>query len=95
MTIDIGKVFHAILGINWRTNGAAVASLLTALGLLVHDAAVGQWPNHDEQAAIGIALTNVWGFFVAKDKNVTGGTVSNVDGTVAKPVSMIEGGRVV
>lgn len=94
MTIDLGKVAHDILGINWRTNAAAIMPIFTAVGIVTHDIAIGQWPSHEEEAAIFFAINVAYGFFVAKDKNVTGGTVSNVDGTVAKPVSLIEEGKV-
>jgi len=95
MTIDLGKIFRSILGINWRTNAGSILPIVTALPLVVKAISTSTWPDREDEAVISLAISGAWTALMAKDKNVTGGTVSNVDGTVAKPVSLIEGGKVV
>ena len=92
MTIDFGSVFKDIIGINWRTTAAAVLPLLTSLDLAVGAIAKGEMPAGHDLAVIASLFSIAWGLISAKDKNVTGGTVSNVDGSTAKPVSLIESG---
>lgn len=65
-----------ILGVNWRTN---LAGVLTSVGTLI---AVGAGAlngtlhlDTETLAAVGTALSVIYGFFVAKDNVVTGGTV--------------------
>lgn len=93
--MSIGAIMKPLLGINWRTSVGAIVPILTAI-TLISKAIIGrEWPDNEHMAIITSALSLAWTSIFAKDKDVTGGTVSNVDGTVAKPVSLIEGGKVV
>lgn len=73
--------------INWKTTLGGFAAILSGTG-----AAINAFTSGDTAtlyAAIPGILAGI-GLIAAKDKNVTGGTVSAVDGTiVARPVSSI------
>ena len=73
--------------LNWKTSLGGFAAILSGTG-----AAINALTNGDTAtlyAAIPGILAGV-GLIAAKDKNVSGGTISAIDGTDrAKPVSMI------
>lgn len=75
-----------ILGTNWRTNSAAV---LTSVGTIITIGAAALNGNlhldTETVAAVGTALSVIWGFFAAKDSNVTGGTVSQTNPYLPTP----------
>jgi hypothetical protein len=77
------KIFQWLLGINWRTTLGALAPLLTSIGIIATDIGKGEWPSHQDEAVVFSFLSIGWGLIMAKDRVVTGGSVSNVDGTVA------------
>ena len=63
-----------LLGKNWKTNAAGIGGLLTGVGTLVGMFSTGKMDMTAITAALnGIVLS--LGMFVAKDSNVTGGTV--------------------
>jgi len=96
MVIDLSAIPKFLLGINWRTTAGAIVPILTALPLIAKAISSGTWPDTQDMTIIGTALSLAWTAIFAKDKNVTGGSVSNVDGTSAgAPVSAIHGGEVV
>jgi hypothetical protein len=90
MTIDFSALPKFVLGINWQTTAAAIAPLFTSISLVVTAISKGEWPSHEDEAVIFSFLSIAWGFIRAKDRNVTGGSVSNVDGSKSpETVSMI------
>ncbi len=96
MVIDLSAIMKTILGINWRTTAAAIAPAVTSLGLIDKAIGDGQWPNSTDMAVIASFISMAWGLLMAKDRVVTGGSVSNVDGSSAgATVSAIHGGEVV
>lgn len=95
MVIDVSAIMKGILGINWRTTAGAIVPILTALPLIAKAFSSGTWPDTQDMTIIGTALSLAWTAIFAKDKNVTGGSVSNVDGSsAAATVSVIHGGEV-
>jgi hypothetical protein len=95
MVVDSSAIMKSLLGINWRTTASAILPMLTSITMAVGAISRGEWPTSNDLAVIASLFSIGYGLIVAKDRNVTGGTVSNVDGTVARPVSLIEGGHVV
>ena len=73
--------------INWKTTASGVAAIFGALADLAHAYGTGTMPHFEADfTALSIGI----GLICAKDQNVTGGSVSNVDGaTRADPVSII------
>lgn len=68
--------------INWKTALGGIVSAAGAIG--------SAYPQFNPYAQIVIAIGSAFMGLSAKDSNVTGGTVSNVDGsTSAVPVSLI------
>jgi len=96
MVIDISAIMKGVLGINWRTTMGSIVPVLTALTLIATAIANGEWPDKEHMAIITSAMSLAWTAVFAKDRQVTGGSVSNVDGTSAgATVSAIHGGEVV
>jgi len=94
MVIDSGAIIKDVLGINWRTTASAILPLLTSLTMIVTAISNGEWPTGHDLAVLASLVSIGYGLVAAKDKRVTGGTVSNVDGTTASaPVSLIAGGK--
>jgi len=73
--------------INWKTTASGIASILGALADLAHAYGTGTMPHFEADfTALSIGI----GLICAKDQNVTGGSVSNVDGATREaPVSII------
>lgn len=95
MSTDIVPILHKILGINWRTTIGAIVPLLSALLIVATAIKNGKLPTTDELYVVGGALSLAWTAIFAKDKNVTGGQISNVDGTSAPaPVSIVKASEV-
>lgn len=91
MTIDFGALPRFLLGINWRTTAGSIVPILTSGTLIAKAVSSGQWPSNEEMAIIGSALSLAWTAIFAKDKTVTGGTISNVTGAVTPiPVSLVD-----
>lgn len=83
-----------MLGItNWQTTAMGIAAILTSAGAIFHAAGTGDWTT--ALSALPGILGGL-GLVAAKDKNVTGGSVSNVTGltAVAGPVSLVDDGAV-
>jgi hypothetical protein len=80
-----------MLGVtNWRTSAAAIAPLFISIGMILSALGKRQMPDQHDMEVIGGMLSAAIGLIAAKDKNVTGGSVSNVDGNkLPSPVSII------
>jgi hypothetical protein len=95
MNTDITPLVRKLLGINWRTTIGAFIPLLSALLIVATAISKGQLPTTDELYVVGGAISLAWTAFQAKDRNVTGGQISNVDGSeAAAPVSIVKAGGV-
>jgi tryptophan-rich sensory protein len=91
MTTDIMPVVRKVLGINWRTTIGAFIPLLSALLIVATAIKNGELPTTDQLYVVGGALSLAWTAVFAKDRSVTGGSISNVTGDVAaKPVSIVD-----
>lgn len=89
-TITQTQGMQAMLGTNWITTlfgSGSIASVVATLGV---DAYYKQMPDAQTMSILGGLLSTGFGLIKAKDGNVTGGTVSAIDGTkVVSPVSLI------
>ena len=86
----IPKAAKFVLGVNWRTTVGGLSAMFSSLALVSSSIGRGEWPEMRDLAIIGVGLSTAWVGIFGKDKAVTGGTVSNIDGTtVAAPVSLI------
>jgi hypothetical protein len=73
--------------INYKTTSFGLAAIFGALADLMHGAATGTAPNWSADFS---ALVTGIGLIMAKDHNVTGGTISNVTGKPGVPISLID-----
>lgn len=95
MNTDITPLIRKLLGINWRTTAGAIIPILTALTIVATAISKGELPSTDQLYVVGGAISLAWTAVFAKDKNVTGGQISNVDGSeAAAPVSIVKAGGV-
>lgn len=95
MNTDITPLVRKLLGINWRTTIGAFIPLLSALLIVATAVSKGELPSTDQLYVVGGAISLAWTAIFAKDKAVTGGSISNVDGSeVAVSVSNIKSGVV-
>jgi len=91
MNTDITPLVQKLLGINWRTTAGAIIPMLTALTIVATAISKGELPTTDQLYVVGGAISLAWTAIFAKDKNVTGGQVSNVTGeTAVRPVSLAD-----
>jgi hypothetical protein len=79
-----------VLGPNWITSVFGTGSIAGAVATVVFDIVNKQTPDAASISLIFSSLMAGFGLIQAKDKNVTGGTISNVTGAVGKPVSLVE-----
>ena len=76
---------------SWITSIFGSGSIAGAFISIAFDIYNKQMPSSAELAVLGSALSAGVGLIQAKDKNVTGGTISAATGaTTAKPVSLID-----
>jgi lysozyme family protein len=69
------KKVKEMLGTNWKTNTAGIATLFGAASAILTSIGKGQIPDPTELSIIISAITTGVGLLAAKDKNVTGGDV--------------------
>jgi hypothetical protein len=91
MNTDITPLVRKLLGINWRTTIGAFIPLLSALLIVATAISKGELPSTDQLYVVGGAISLAWTAIFAKDRAVTGGSISNVTGeTAVKPISLVD-----
>lgn len=60
---------------NWQTTVSGIPALITAVYAVYHAFKTGEAPSKENWEIIGASVSTVWLAIVAKDKNVTGGTI--------------------
>ena len=79
-----------MLGTSWITSLFGTGSIAGAIATVAIDIANKQMPDAASMSLIFSSAMAGMGLLQAKDKNVTGGTVSAITGTIGKPVSLID-----
>jgi hypothetical protein len=74
-----------MFGPNWQTTLAGIVAALAGAAKVIP----ALQPYADILTSVGLVAAGIVGV-AAKDKNVTGGTISNVTGAVGKPVSLVD-----
>jgi Phage tail lysozyme len=78
---------QTVFGTNWMTTIGGIGAILTAAGAGFHALSTGDMAS--AYGSISGIVAGI-GLLMAKDHNVTGGTVSNVTGAVGLPVSLVD-----
>ncbi len=79
--------------INWRTTASAIPAAITAATTIYTALKSGQMPDPEDWKLLGASISPVLIGLMAKDSQVTGGTISAVDGLkkVSQPISVVDG----
>jgi hypothetical protein len=73
-----------MLGTNWKTTLSGIGTILAALGTAAHGFSVGNMA--EVYGSIPLIVTGI-GLIVAKDSDVTGGTVPQTQEAIVRVVS--------
>jgi hypothetical protein len=77
---------------NWMTSLFGTGSIASAVVTVGFDIFNKQMPSSADMSLLMGLFSAGIGLIQAKDKNVTGGTISNVTGLTGAPVSLIDKG---